>query len=119
VDDTSIPTPDDTSPAWYRKAVGRLQGELREARAEIVRLQQLVRGTAALRRELCMTKALGDQLDTATGRSFAYSYDGELSPEAVKDAWTALLADAIGALTADGTSLHELVDQLDAMEPTP
>jgi hypothetical protein len=70
----------------------------------------------ALRRELAFVRALGaDTLDSVTGRSFASAYDGELSTEAIRDAWTGFLAEAIG-ISRGGRSLHEMAEELESVQ---
>jgi hypothetical protein len=82
-------------------------------REEIGQLRLVIE---ALRRELAFVRALGaDTLDSVTGRSFASAYDGELSTEAIRDAWTGFLAEAIG-ISRGGRSLHEMAEELESVQ---
>ena len=89
-----------TAPNHFRRAHAQL-------RADYERTSHLIE---PLRREIAFLRALGaEQLDGSTGRSFASSYTGELSSEAIKTAWTTFLAEAVGALVGDG-SLRDLTE---------
>lgn len=82
---------DDGSPALReaRAAIKRLQAQKKEQDTLIAQLQAEAGRVAQLDRELAFARA-GVPADDPFGSYFAKGYDGPLTAEAIKEAWTTL-----------------------------